>query len=313
MERFTNILFVPLAKRGNPSSARRVVDLCLRNRARLTVLGVVAEPSRWQRLFDHPVSSEAVRTAEQEAMLNRLKTVCGDQDELDTRFLVRAGSAPKVVIDEVQGSGHDLVVVTADDDREDHAAVKRLLRACPCPVWVIRPTRARIQRVLAAVDPDPGERDLNNQILDLARSMHELHGGELHVVHVWQLIGEATLRNSAFAQLGSAEVDKLLLDEQEHHRRALDDLLECQPSGTTWQVHLVKGRPGDAIADLVTRKRINLLVMGTVGRAGVSGLLVGNTAERLLDEVGCSVLATKPSNFTSPLAPAAHEPVTEAN
>ncbi len=59
------------------------------------------------------------------------------------------------------------------------------------------------------------------------------------------------------------------------------------------------------VADLAQRNQAQLtvlgVVMGTVARTGVAGLLVGNTAERLLDEVRCSVITLKPPGFVSPV------------
>jgi hypothetical protein len=44
-----------------------------------------------------------------------------------------------------------------------------------------------------------------------------------------------------------------------------------------------------------------LLVMGTAARSGVAGTLVGNTAERILSRIKCSVLALKRSTFSCPV------------
>jgi nucleotide-binding universal stress UspA family protein len=41
--------------------------------------------------------------------------------------------------------------------------------------------------------------------------------------------------------------------------------------------------------------------MGTVCRAGVPGLFIGNTAEKVLRHVSCSVLTVKPEGFVSPV------------
>jgi universal stress protein E len=46
-----------------------------------------------------------------------------------------------------------------------------------------------------------------------------------------------------------------------------------------------------------------LLVMGTIARTGITGVFVGNTAERLLPQIPCSVLAIKPAGFKSPITP----------
>ena len=46
---------------------------------------------------------------------------------------------------------------------------------------------------------------------------------------------------------------------------------------------------------------IDLVVMGTVARRGLAGLLMGNTAEHMIQELRCSVFALKPAGFRSPI------------
>jgi universal stress protein E len=67
------------------------------------------------------------------------------------------------------------------------------------------------------------------------------------------------------------------------------------------EVHLLKGDPGALIVDLARKKRIELVVMGTVCRTGLAGFFIGNTAEKVLQEVDCSVLAVKPDGFVTPV------------
>ena len=55
------------------------------------------------------------------------------------------------------------------------------------------------------------------------------------------------------------------------------------------------------IPELATAKEVELIVMGTVSRTGVAGLLIGNTAERILHQVDCSVLTVKPDGFVTPV------------
>jgi len=63
-----------------------------------------------------------------------------------------------------------------------------------------------------------------------------------------------------------------------------------------------EGDAAEAIQRLVRKLEIDLLVMGTVCRTGIPGFLIGNTAERVLDVVDCSVLVVKPVGFVSPVA-----------
>ena len=53
--------------------------------------------------------------------------------------------------------------------------------------------------------------------------------------------------------------------------------------------------------DQVDALGVDLIVMGTVARSGISGALMGNTAESVLDRIGCAVLAVKPSGCVTSL------------
>jgi nucleotide-binding universal stress UspA family protein len=83
---------------------------------------------------------------------------------------------------------------------------------------------------------------------------------------------------------------------------ALDELLASGPFvDAPWQKYLRHGPAEQVVPELVNEYQIDLLVMGTVARSGFNGVLIGNTAERVLDEVRCSVLAVKPPEFVSPI------------
>ena len=56
-----------------------------------------------------------------------------------------------------------------------------------------------------------------------------------------------------------------------------------------------------AIESLAEQIGAGLLVMGAVGRSGVDGLLMGNTAERVLGGTDCSVVVVKPPGFVCPI------------
>lgn len=59
--------------------------------------------------------------------------------------------------------------------------------------------------------------------------------------------------------------------------------------------------PGEVIPALARKKRVELIVMGTVARTGIPGFFIGNAAEKTLAEVDCSVLAVKPKAFSTPI------------
>lgn len=212
------------------------------------------------------------------------------------------------IIHEVITNNHDLVLISAGrkkgTDKWLGSTIMHLLRKCPCPVWVVKPTQTKdFKRILAAVDLDEGDTvkaDLNQNILQLASSLARLNQSELVIVNAWRLIGESILRGRA--GISSNQIEILLQETKEAHRRWLLDLLQRHElDDINCQVYLLRGEAGEIIPELANTKKIDLLVMGTVSRSGISGLLIGNTAEKVLQKVDCSILTVKPKGFITPV------------
>ena len=85
------------------------------------------------------------------------------------------------------------------------------------------------------------------------------------------------------------------------HNQMQNFLLGFPIDKSRTHVHLLKGDAGSQIPGLVVKESIELLVMGTVARSGIPGFFMGNTAEKILNHVPCSVLAVKPDGFVSPV------------
>ena len=66
--------------------------------------------------------------------------------------------------------------------------------------------------------------------------------------------------------------------------------------------HLMKGWASREVPALAKQISADVLVMGTVSRTGVPGFIMGNTAETILRQIDCSVLAIKPPDFKTPVA-----------
>jgi nucleotide-binding universal stress UspA family protein len=67
------------------------------------------------------------------------------------------------------------------------------------------------------------------------------------------------------------------------------------------QKHILKGEPDRLIPEMSEKLAADVVVMGTVARTGLDGVLIGNTAENVLQQIGRSVLAVKPEGFVSPV------------
>ena len=283
-----------------PAETAQAVDLAVENGARLTAFGVVPQPSRAERLLRlgrHKTPVSELLEAGVASMMSSWGAQFADRVDIDV--VVSGGHQPIEVVRTVLRRDIDLVVMTTDGSDDARTSMRRVLRKCPCPVWIVRPARLD-GPVLAAVDPDddPG---LNSMILELASSQAQRRNSRLHVVHAWQFYGEAATLGGEFTLMGGDAIG-LLRDEVEFaQREALEQLLDFVDLDPAPVVHLVEARPVRGIEALGESVGAGLLVMGAVGRSGVEGLLMGNTAERVLGGTDCSVLVIKPPGFVCPV------------
>jgi nucleotide-binding universal stress UspA family protein len=310
MRRFESVLFVAGDESALVGALWRAADVARRNGAALTLAAVVEPLPPWGAFLprgrDKAELQEAM-VAARRADLERLARRLGDG--LDVRVDVRVGTEFLEIVRLVLRDGHDLVVKGAAGAAGAPLGSTdlHLLRKCPVPVWIDRPARSTgYRRVLAAVDPcpeEPARESLDRAILDLAAAVASAYEAELHVLHAWTLPGEAAL-SGPFMNVPPDEVAALGKTERrrrDHELRAL--LGRYPPAIPDYRLHLLKGPASRVIPSFVRRHRMDLIVMGTVGRTGLPGLLIGNTAENVINHVGCSLLAVKPEGFASPVAP----------
>src|SRR5205085_2026378 len=135
-----------------------------------------------------------------------------------------------------------------------------LLRKCPCPVWVIKPSRRQgISRILAAVDPDPVDvvRDgVNSTIMELATSLAVLEDSELHVVHARRECNQTELHGWQ-AKVSEARVDKWMAQTRAADQRRFDELLgRFDLKELRARLHLVEGEAGIVIPAIAAEERI---------------------------------------------------------
>ena len=90
----------------------------------------------------------------------------------------------------------------------------------------------------------------------------------------------------------------------EKARAASEQKLQEQVSQTDYrtlesglQTHAVSGDADACILQAINNLKTNVVVMATRARGGVAGMMMGNTAERLLAALPCSALVVKPDDF----------------
>jgi universal stress protein E len=65
--------------------------------------------------------------------------------------------------------------------------------------------------------------------------------------------------------------------------------------------HVEKGLPEEVIPDLAEHLQAGVVVLGAIGRTGLSAAFLGNTTEQVIDHLKCDLLAIKPDDFECPI------------
>lgn len=310
MKRFKSILYVSQPGVDQASALARAVSLAERNGARLSIVDVVPQ------MAADGLGAETVTLRKRDMESMAAPYVRG----LNIQFDVLAGTPFLEVIRYVLRNDHELVIKVGEAPsflpRLFGGDDMHLLRKCPCPVWLMKPTeKTRYNSVIAAVDFDPLERnaaiaELNRKILELAAGLALSDSAPLHLVHAWGAFAERTilLRGASSAEAG-AGTEQYIKKEYDLHRDATyalgeelrDWIGKDAYDGLSLSFHLPKGPARTMIATMAARLHADIVVMGTIARMGIPGFIMGNTAEDILNQLSCSVLAVKTPGFVSPV------------
>ncbi|MEM6341080.1 MAG: universal stress protein [Pseudomonadota bacterium] len=260
-----------------------------------------------------------------------LEHIAEDRHQRIAKFVARTmpQNTPKVhlsigkafiaVIDHVVRFDIDLVIKTAEPMSGLHGFLfestdQHLMRKCPCPVWIRLPdTPAMPHTILAAVDVDDWDASepdtllgLNQRVIEMSRRLASGPGAVVHVLHAWEAVGEGmiwTFASGSNPRLSAETYVNEIVSARWHSLEALIRPFKTPTGGQNPRLveHLVRGSPHNVIAEQARHLSADIIVMGTVARTGLGGVIIGNTAENILNAVKCSVVTVKPEGFISPI------------
>lgn len=178
----------------------------------------------------------------------------------------------------------------------------RLIETCPCPLLLIKSARPyAAARIVAAVDPMHAHAKpaaLDGAIVEAARMLASCLEAELLVFHArapWDVIARAKM-----ALLGAPQKDGR--NAQNAYRECVAarvrELAEAYGIGTD-RVRTLEGGAEQRLPEFVRSVRADIVAMGAVSRSLPKRVLIGHTAEAILDELDCDVLIVKPPEFVS--------------
>jgi nucleotide-binding universal stress UspA family protein len=120
--------------------------------------------------------------------------------------------------------------------------------------------------------------------LEYATSLAENWGAKLFIVHV---------EEHPLAYGGGEMYYGVLEPDTEALRKMLEAVV---PKGkVAYEHHLLMGEPAQAVVDFAREKDVDLIVLGTHGRSGLTRLVMGSVAEAIVRSAHCPVLTVKAS------------------
>jgi universal stress protein E len=86
---------------------------------------------------------------------------------------------------------------------------------------------------------------------------------------------------------------EVLLKDGKVATAKLTEFIQQVKHPTNIAVHVTAGAPSSEISAVSKKQKANIVVLGNVGRTGIKGLLVGNTAEKILSQLMVDALIVK--------------------
>lgn len=318
MSLFKNILYVSEDAVAQDASIMRAVSLAENNQADLTVIDVIPVITAGIGILRSGSTTNELQAATMDERRKKLEALIEPyKKRVRIRLDVLVGRTFLEAIRTVLRNNHDLLIKPAENPsfiaRLFGSNDMQLLRNCPCPVWLTRAEeKSKYQNILAAVDFDPDspneiEQDLNHQILALSGSLAFSDFAALHVIHVWDAPSEAMIRTWADApkEASISYIEAVCSSHESAYNRLRQQLMaQVGQNASDYlspEFHMRRGTAANVIPEVAEQLHADLVVMGTVARTGIAGLLIGNTAEAILEQLQCSVLAIKPHGFVSPV------------
>jgi nucleotide-binding universal stress UspA family protein len=281
----------------------RAIWLASQSRAELTIFStVVLSPFIQDLLREQLTEGQDVPTRAAYELLER-PVALATQKGVQARSKVAVGIPWQEICREAESDDYDVVIVGTRDLGHVGRILfgstgMKLLRNCSAPIWITRPG-LRDERFEILVPSDFSDASLN--ALRFAMEIGRFGHACVHLLHV---VDESPAIPIWHGRFSPQVVEDYFATRRAKVKKRLHDQLaqvgDRSPQVGV-QVHVVEGQPDETILQAIDDLKINLVVMGTAARSGVQRIVLGNTTERLVSHMRCSLIAVKGPDFQSPV------------
>jgi len=309
MDRIADILVIVDPTVADQPAVAKAHILARRLGAGLELLACDTQYSRqWRMAAELPASVNSRSPDSLHAMLNRLAEPLRS-DGVDVTTHVTAGDPlHESILAWMRNSPADLLV----KDTHHHSIAQRtfmtntdwnLIRACPLPLLLTIPTRWSTPPVFAAA-VDPGHANdaggaLDRDILDATAALARRFDAPFHVMHAYFPATIVVAGPGGMPPMVGLSAEALAA-EKELRRSQIRQLVDEYGIAPA-DLHVDTGVAAQFIPQTAAACHADIVVMGALARSELKRIIIGSTAERVLETLPCDVLVVKPPDFAKNL------------
>jgi nucleotide-binding universal stress UspA family protein len=169
------------------------------------------------------------------------------------------------------------------------------MRSATCPVMISKMDWSDTSVLVAAVDAaDTDHEALNRAILNVASDLAEILDAQLHVVCAYPSLGQ----KGGELQV-AMDYDGIKADMRDSRNKLIHELID-ELSISVQEIHLLEGKPGHTIPEKANELGAAVTVLGTAARRGLTQLIIGNTAERIIEAIDGDVVTVREPDIQPP-------------
>jgi len=307
MENYNNILVIIDPNTNEQKALKRAIEVSKITQAKITA---------FLSIFDFSYEMTTMLSSDEREIMR--KTVISDRlqwvneiieehnpDKLAIETKVLWHNRPfEAIISEVLQHEYDIVIKSTHQHDKLKSVIFtptdwHLLRKCPCPLLLVKehqwPVNGNILAAINVVNDETAQQSLNDKIAVQAKRFADMMQANIYLINSYP--GTPVNIAIEIPEFDSNEYNANML---KHHQQAMIKFAN-KYSIANENIIVEEGLPEDVISDNAENLDAEIVILGTIGRTGISAALIGNTAEHVIDRLNCDVLALKPEGYESPL------------
>jgi nucleotide-binding universal stress UspA family protein len=222
-------------------------------------------------------------------LLNEIKKTLESNKVKVLEPIIAFGNIASTIVQKANLEKVHLVLIGANEKKKRAKfklgiIAEQIIRISDVPVWLVNAEQKPLfKHILCPVDfSEPSKRALNNAIMLAGK-----YKSALCILTVYEPIDYVSKRINVDLE----EENETRLKRVKNEMRTF--LKEFNLDGVNHKIEVKRGKVDEKILNTIKKQPIDLLIMGTNGRTGLSRFIMGSVTEKVIREMPCSFITIK--------------------